>query len=383
MLTLPIRGERGGSYASGEARRGPRAGCSSAGPPPSAINDRLIAQKGALTALLHAELREVEEYGSTSIRSLKDEVRRAPPSGRRLCAGTARPGARRRPPGVLPTLPVRTRARLAQVATLQANARAEHERREQQKDELETQLRDTRRDLANERAGRAWDTTRLRTEVASLCAEATSLEDDLHASRQAHADEAHDAWSQLATEKAGRAADNERGAREAADASEARRLHVADLEERMHQARVEAEENQAELQRALQGLEFEKAQAEAGLRTELQVLGEEKMKRELSLTHQLRKLEDEKEEESRLLNNRVNRLQALQEQALAQGASPRGRAMLYYDSMKSKTKLNGSASWRGENDVNPIAAAAAMAATAAAAVSGGAKSPLGGGVQEG
>ena len=80
----------------------------------------------------------------------------------------------------------------------------------------------------------------------------------------------------------------------------------------------------------------------------------DKERSELQLSTQLRQQEAAAAQEQAVLRQRADRLAKLQDAAIAAGGSTKARAMLYWESMKSKTRQQSSLSWRGEGEAAPF-----------------------------
>ena len=132
---------------------------------------------------------------------------------------------------------------------------------------------------------------------------------------------------------------------------------VARYEEQLRTLRREAESEASSLQGNLGELQRQKTLQGEELMATLRTLSAEKEESERSLMEKLKQQEAAAEQEKAMLRSRADRLSRLQDQAIAAGGSTKARAMLYWESMKSKTRLASSIPWRGRADAWPGAAA--------------------------
>ena len=125
---------------------------------------------------------------------------------------------------------------------------------------------------------------------------------------------------------------------------------IESLEGQLAMQKAETRATRVELEGQLATLRSEKEAREAELATSLASLQDDKEASELRLASQMKNLELACEQEKAVLRARADRLSKLQDQAVGSGSSTTARALLYFEKLKSKTRQEGSLSWRGEND---------------------------------
>lgn len=179
------------------------------------------------------------------------------------------------------------------------------------------------------------------------------LESELHELRARSARDTHNLGVQLATEGADKASRISEYERKLQLAREQHEEMVARYEEQLRTLRREAESEASSLQGNLGELQRQKTLQGEELMATLRTLSAEKEESERSLMEKLKQQEAAAEQEKAMLRSRADRLSRLQDQAIAAGGSTKARAMLYWESMKSKTRLASSISWRGEDEPMP------------------------------
>ena len=163
------------------------------------------------------------------------------------------------------------------------------------------------------------------------------LESELHELRARSARDTHNLGVQLATEGADKASRISEYERKLQLAREQHEEMVARYEEQLRTLRREAESEASSLQGNLGELQRQKTLQGEELMATLRTLSAEKEESERSLMEKLKQQEAAAEQEKAMLRSRADRLSRLQDQAIAAGGSTKARAMLYWESMKSKT----------------------------------------------
>jgi len=277
------------------------------------LSDRLVAKYEAHERLLLQSLSEAESGGRQSISSLQAEIVRI------------------------------ERDRASEISSRDE----ELSRRQARVEELETAL-------SEEQQWRRFESRNSGTELRSLKQEVARLEVEVDREKKERAQDAYHLGIQLATASA-EAGNSTKGfdqkLREA-------QVAYAELQERSEGLlAIEKQQNRAkrkELEQQLAAALASKQKREGELLRVLDSLQADKETMELKLNTQLKRLEAVKEQEKAVLRARVDRLSKLQDKALEAGGSTKARAILFYDKLKSKVKPEGSLSWRGENEPNPL-----------------------------
>jgi len=273
------------------------------------LGARLSAERDAIEHLLLRELQHVETEGTISIQGLQAELAQTDCSGKE--------------------------ERMARDDEIWKCGK--------KIDELDTALE-------SERFEHEYDLLFYGGSLASLTGEIAHMEEELEGQRRQLDADKQALGKQLALEgadKSNRVRDYQRQLQETKQAA----AEMAEAyESKLSIVQGEHRKAKEELQGRLGALQSDKARSENELTAALHSLAAEKESEERKLLTQIKRLEQVKEQEKAVLRGRVDRLSKLQETALNAGGSAKARAILYYESMKSRNMPTGTLSWRGEEE---------------------------------